>query len=220
MPKRKLQRFAELETFDNVIHPLPFKDPVEHKLSGRWNADFFEKAQPITLELGCGRGEYTIQLAEEYPGKNFIGIDIKGARLWRGGKTAYENKMRNVGFLRIAIERIEYYFAENEVSEIWITFPDPHPKSSRENKRLTSALYLNRYEKILKDEGVMHLKTDHFDLFEYTKEVLIERKANIITAVSDLYHSDSLNRDLQIRTTYENIFLKEGKKICYLKWTF
>ena len=220
MPKRKIQRFAELETFRTVVHPLPFNNPVKHKLSGRWNIDFFEKDQPIVLEVGCGRGEYTINLAKRYPHKNFIGIDIKGARLWRGGKTAHEENMKNVAFLRIAIERLEYYFDEAEVSEIWITFPDPHPKQSRENKRLTSPLYLNSYEHILKEKGIIHLKTDHYDLFSYTKEILEPGKANILIATSNLYASEYVNEDLEIKTTYEQKFLKEGKEICYLKWNY
>ena len=220
MPKRKLQRFAELETFSSVIHPLPFKNPVNHKLYGRWNKDFFEKEWPIVLELGCGRGEYTIQLADRYPGKNFIGVDIKGARLWRGGKTAHERQMKNVGFLRIAIERLEYYFAENEISEIWITFPDPHPKQSRENKRLTSPLYLNRYEKILNPKGIMHLKTDHEGLYNYTLELIQSRNATILISTNDLYHSRHIDEDLKIKTTYEQRFLQEDKGICYLKWIF
>ena len=220
MPKRKLQRFAELETFSNVVHPLPFRNPVPHKLSGQWNQKFFEKEQPIVLELGCGRGEYTIQLAKRYPDKNFIGVDIKGARLWRGGKTAHEQQMKNVGFLRITIERLEYYFAENEVSQIWITFPDPHPKQSRANKRLTSPLYLDRYKKILTAEGIMHLKTDHKDLYNYTLEVIQSMNAKIKISTTDMYNSIHLDEDLEIKTTYEQRFLNEGKRICYLKWIF
>ncbi|MGI8893767.1 MAG: tRNA (guanosine(46)-N7)-methyltransferase TrmB [Bacteroidia bacterium] len=220
MTKRKLQRFAELDTFSTVIHPLPFQNPVQHDLSGRWNVDFFEKEQPIVLEIGCGRGEYTINLAQRYLHKNFIGIDIKGARIWRGGKTAHEQQMKNVGFLRITIDRLEYYFAKEEINEIWITFPDPHPKLSRQNKRLTSPLYLDRYQQILGPGGIMHLKTDHEGLFDYTLETIKERNAKICIATKDLYNSEFLNEDLEIKTTYEQKFLLEGKKICYLKWKF
>lgn len=220
MPKRKLQRFAELESFSSVVHPLPFNNPVNHPLQGRWNKDFFKTEQPVVLELGCGRGEYTIQLAQRYPEKNFIGVDIKGARLWRGGKTAHENQMKNVGFLRIAIERLEYYFAENEITEIWITFPDPHQKQSRENKRLTSALYLIRYRKILNPEGIMHLKTDHEELYNYTLDLIQSANATILVSTNDLYHSSCVDEDLNIKTTYEQRFLQEGKRICYLKWIF
>jgi tRNA (guanine-N7-)-methyltransferase len=220
MAKRKLQRFAELESFSTVVHPLSFKNPLRHPLSGKWNTRFFEKHQPIVLELGCGRGEYTINLARKYTKKNFIGIDIKGARLWRGGKTAQEQQMHNVGFLRITIERLEYYFEKNEVSEIWITFPDPHPKLSRQNKRLTAPLYLNRYRDILKPDGIMHLKTDHEGLYNYTREILQDRNALILASDNDLYNALFLDEDLEIKTTYEQKFLKEGKRICYLKWTF
>jgi tRNA (guanine-N7-)-methyltransferase len=217
--KRKLQRFAENETFPNVVQPrLPYP-PLSFPLKGRWSSDFFRNDHPIVLELGCGRGEYTVALAKKYPERNFIGVDVKGARLWRGAKTAVEESMNNVGFLRIMIDQIFYYFGENEVSEIWITFPDPQPQVSREKKRLTSPTFLGKYRQFLKPGSIVHLKTDSDSLFEYTEQVIKEEghTANICTW--DLYGSGMADDILDVKTTYEKIFLAEGKKIKYLNFT-
>src|SRR5436190_5031135 len=143
--KRKLQRFAENETFPHMFQPKTIYPPVDHELKGRWHEKFFRNTNPIVLELGCGRGEYTVQMAELFPEKNFIGIDWKGARLWRGAKTSHLQQMKNVAFLRVLIQNITHYFAKDEVNEIWITFPDPQPQQSREKKRLTSLRYLTKY---------------------------------------------------------------------------
>ncbi|CAN5539469.1 tRNA (guanosine(46)-N7)-methyltransferase TrmB [soil metagenome] len=192
--------------------------PVDHELKGKWHSDFFKNQNPIVLELGCGRGEYTVSLAEKFPEKNFVGVDWKGARLWRGAKTALDNKMPNVAFLRIMIQNILNFFSHDEVSEIWITFPDPQPQPSRERKRLTSLRFLKMYNQLLLPGGIIHLKTDNKAFYDFTLEVIGENKFKNIYATDDLYHSDADNEILGIKTTYENMFLEQGMKICYLKF--
>lgn len=209
MTKRKLERFAEIGTFSNVFQ----KDA---RMKGQWNKDYFKNNNPIVLELGCGRGEYTIEMARTFPEKNFIGIDLKGNRIWRGSKTAVEENLHNVAFLRIQIELILDYFNEHEVSEIWITFPDPQPQISREKKRLTSPRFLNYYKKILKSDGLIHLKTDNNSFFDYTLRIIEEEKLTLIRHTDNLYNSDLLNELLSIKTTYESRYLREGKNIHYL----
>jgi tRNA (guanine-N7-)-methyltransferase len=222
MGKRKLERFAEVAAFPHVFH-LSFEQVKEGlKLKGKWNADFFKNNNPIVLELGCGKGEYTVGLAQKYPHLNFIGVDIKGNRLWRGAKIALENKMTNVAFLRTRIDFIEACFAQNEVSEIWITFPDPQPQKTRARQRLTSPLFLDRYKKIIKPGSIIHLKTDNKPLWEYTLEMIKENKCELLIATDDLYASVSpeLTEAASIQTFYENLFSKQGFKICYLKFKF
>jgi tRNA (guanine-N7-)-methyltransferase len=216
--KNKLARFAENETFANLFQ-LTYEQITKEgfALKGKWNEDFFKNDNPIVLELGCGKGEYTVGLAKKYPNKNFIGIDIKGARLWRGCKTSNEDKMTNVAFVRTHIQMIESYFAENEVSEIWITFPDPQLK--KPNKRLTCERFLKLYKNILKQDGIVHLKTDSQELYEYTKdEVLIPSKREILYNTNDLYNSDFKEDVIEIQTFYESMYLKIGKPITYLKF--
>lgn len=218
MGKNKLARFAENETFANLFQ-LTYEQITKEgfALKGKWNELFFKNDNPIVLELGCGKGEYTVGLAKKYPNKNFIGIDIKGARLWRGCKTSNEDKMTNVAFVRTHIQMIESYFAENEVSEIWITFPDPQLK--KPNKRLTCERFLKLYKNILKQEGIVHLKTDSQELYEYTKdEVLIPSKREILYNTNDLYNSDFKEDVIEIQTFYEAMYLKIGKPITYLKF--
>lgn len=218
MGKNKLARFAENETFANLFQ-LTYEQITKEgfALKGKWNELFFKNDNPIVLELGCGKGEYTVGLAKKYPNKNFIGIDIKGARLWRGCKTSNEDKMTNVAFVRTHIQMIESYFAENEVSEIWITFPDPQLK--KPNKRLTCERFLKLYKNILKQDGVVHLKTDSQELYEYTKdEVLIPSKREILYNTNDLYNSDFKEDVIEIQTFYEAMYLKIGKPITYLKF--
>ncbi|MED9963125.1 MAG: tRNA (guanosine(46)-N7)-methyltransferase TrmB [Bacteroidales bacterium] len=218
MGKNKLARFAENETFANLFQ-LTYEQITKEgfALKGKWNEDFFKNDNPIVLELGCGKGEYTVGLAKKYPNKNFIGIDIKGARLWRGCKTSNEDKMTNVAFVRTHIQMIESYFAQNEVSEIWITFPDPQLK--KPNKRLTCERFLSLYKNILKSEGIVHLKTDSQELYEYTKdEVLIPSKREILYNTNDLYNSDFKEDVIEIQTFYESMYLKIGKPITYLKF--
>lgn len=218
MAKNKLQRFAELRTFSNV-HEFLF-DERDHnfKLKGKWNSDYFKNNNPIVLELGCGKGEYSNGLAEKYPDKNFIGIDIKGARIWRGSKNAQEKNLNNVCFLRTQIEYIEGCFSKDEVSEIWITFPDPQP--NKEKKRLTHLVFLNRYKNVLKNNGIVHLKTDSVELYDFTLDVIKENKITLLDSTNDLYGNSQPEREevKSIKTHYEKLFTAKGKKITYLKF--
>ena len=170
------------------------------------------------LELGCGRGEYTVNLARFTPSNNYIGVDIKGARIWRGAKTVHEESLKNVGFLRIQIERIENFFSEKEVSEIWITFPDPQPQLSRERKRLTSPRFLAMYKNILVPGGRIHLKTDNKELYEYSLDVARQLNYPVEECTDDLYSVQGTDEVRAIKTTYEQMFLKRGLKICYLRY--
>ncbi len=213
MGKDKLKRFNEIGTFPNV-----FEMNSIHK--GNWNKNYFKNENPIVLELGCGRGEYTNNLAAFFPEKNFIGIDIKGARIWRGAKTALESGQKNVAFLRIEIEQLLEYFGPKEISEIWITFPDPQPQISRIRKRLTSDRFLEYYKLILLDDGFIHLKTDNDELFQFTIETLEKNKMKASIQTSDLYNSNFLNEVLSIQTTYEKIYRSKGKNINYVQYQF
>jgi len=213
--KDKLRRFAEVNTFSNVLQldaGKPFK--------GQWNAVFFNNSNPVVLELACGKGEYTVNLATLFPDKNFIGIDYKGNRIWRGAKTALEEDVRNVGFLRIQIETILDYFAPGEVDEIWITFPDPQPQISREKKRLTSPRFMDKYKLLLKRGGFINLKTDNDGFHAYTVEKIAATNLNLHIKTEDLYHSEYADEVLSIKTYYEKKYLKENKNINYLKFSF
>jgi len=216
--KNKLQRYAELATFDNVLQPALDEIDGGFYLKGKWAGEYFKNNNPIVLELGCGKGEYTISLADKYPDKNFIGIDIKGARIWKGSRTALENHMKNVAFIRMSIDKIASFFGEDEVSEIWFTFPDPQPGKSRIKKRLTSPRFLKIYETIMQKGGIIHLKTDNIAFFDYTLDIIKENNYQLIWATCDLYDSGKANEILSIRTFYEQKFLDEGLPICYLKF--
>lgn len=222
MPKKKLQRFAEIKTFPNVFEPA--LDEVRgngYFMKGKWNSGFFKNDNPIILELGCGKGEYTLGLAEKHPQKNFIGIDIKGARIWRGAKTSVEKKLENVAFLRTRIEFIEAFFGKNEVEEIWITFPDPQPQKPRERKRLTALRFLNSYKNFLSEKGLIHLKTDNVGLYNYTHQVINDNHFSLKEFTDDLYNSPDIINHVEatsIQTFYEGMFLKKEMKICYLKF--
>jgi tRNA (guanine-N7-)-methyltransferase len=218
MGKNKLKRFAENRSFAHLLQP-PFSfPPMDHPMKGKWNAAFFPEAHPIVLELGCGRGEYTVNLSRMFPERNYIGIDIKGARIWRGAKTVHEAGLRNVGFLRIQIEWLQHFFAAGEVQEIWITFPDPQLRRSRERKRLTAPRFLEVYRQLLSHDGVIHLKTDNAVLYNYTRETA--RRAGWVEECStdDLYACSWRNEVPDIKTTYEQRFLSEGLNICYLRF--
>ncbi|TAL65100.1 MAG: tRNA (guanosine(46)-N7)-methyltransferase TrmB [Bacteroidetes bacterium] len=219
MGKNKLARWTELDSFDNVIQPdIGDVSVKDHPIKGSWNIKMFRNDNPVILELGCGKGEYTTGLATRFPQNNYIGIDIKGARMWRGAKTSNEQKLPNVAFLRTRIEFINSFFSADEVDEIWITFPDPHPGGRNTNKRLTSPWYLNIYRRFLKNKGVVHLKTDNVELFNFTKSVVSDNNLEILIATSDLY-SEYLSDDiLSIRTHYEKLFLNDGLKINYLSF--
>ncbi len=214
MTKRKLERFEECKTFDNLFQFNYFDLLQDFRLKGNWNGNYFKKAGPIVLELGCGKGEYTVNLAIKNPGVNYIGIDSKGARLWRGCRSAIDNQLDNVAFIRTHIEQIEQIFAPGEVSEIWITFPDPQP--SKVNKRLTSPRFLNRYHKILAPGSLIHLKTDNVPLFKYTLNVIKSEQHELIFKTDDLYANNTENAASSIQTFYEKIFLGQGLKITYL----
>jgi tRNA (guanine-N7-)-methyltransferase len=213
--KKKLQRFEENLTFTNLFQPS-FKE-IERGFvhRGRWN-DFFRNDHPIILELACGKGEYTVGLAQRYPGKNFIGIDIKGARIWKGCKESHLLGLKNVAFIRSRIELIEKFFAPGEVREIYIIFPDPQPKRIKAKKRLTSPVFLNRYLNILEPRHVIHLKTDNAQLYQYTLELIHEQGHQLIYATDDVYSSDCPEEIRSIQTFYEQKWLEEGKKINYL----
>jgi tRNA (guanine-N7-)-methyltransferase len=215
--KDKLARWAEMKSFNNVIEP-PAKDVFlkDHPVKGTWKKSIFKNDNPIILELGCGKGEYSIGMASRHPDNNYIGVDIKGARLWRGAKTAFENEIINASFLRTRIEFINSFFSEDEADEIWITFPDPHPKRRDSGKRLTSPAFLNSYRRFLKNQGIIHLKTDNRDLWVYTTEVIESNELETVASTDDLYSGELNNDILSIRTHYEKIFLDQGIKICYL----
>lgn len=239
----KLRKFAENETFACLLQPeassvldkqetgnsLRLKD---HPVKGHWNERMFDATRPIVLELGCGKGEYTIDLSLREPSLNYVGVDIKGARLWKGAKFATENNLPNVAFLRTRIEFIEAFFAPEEVSEIWLTFSDPQMKS--ENCRLTSPLFLERYRKFLKKGGIVHLKTDSRFLYEYSKAVAEQNNLKILAATDDLYGSgrqgilgspltsvvgkSAVEALFEVRTFYERMFMAQGYKITYLSF--
>lgn len=223
MGKNKLKRFAENENFAHLVQPSREEILNDFYLKGRWHQDFFKNEHPIVLELGCGKGEYTVGLGKKFHDKNFIGIDIKGARIWCGAKTVEEENLQNIGFLRTQIELLEYAFAEREVSEIWITFPDPQIKYRRTKHRLTHPDFLKKYQKIIEPEGTIHLKTDSAFLYGYTLGIIEEKGYAIQLANHDIYNKS--NHDLpsylrEIQTYYEKMFLKEHKKITYLQFSF
>lgn len=217
--KNKLKKFQEVSEFTHVIQP-PFEEVFnkKHKLNGQWNSDFFGNTHPIVLELGCGKGEYTVGLARSFQDKNFIGVDIKGARIWKGARESQKLNLTNVGFLRTRIELIDSFFNEDEIEEIWITFPDPQLKKRRNKKRLTGARFLNLYRKFLKDNGIVHLKTDNEVLFTYTLQLVKENKLPVLYETTDLYSSHPDDDPLSIKTHYEKQFLEKGMNIHYLKF--
>jgi tRNA (guanine-N7-)-methyltransferase len=217
--KNKLARWTELSSFDNVIEPGSETGyGNDHPIKGKWRNEVFNNNNPVILELGCGKGEYTTGLALRFPQNNYIGVDIKGARMWRGAKTSNEKEMPNVAFLRTRIEFINSFFAENEIDEIWLTFPDPQPGKRNSNKRLTCPWFLNIYRNLLKDNGIVHLKTDNTELFVYTKSLVERNGIQPLMATCDLHNENIPDELLSIRTHYETIFLRSGMKINYLSF--
>jgi tRNA (guanine-N7-)-methyltransferase len=206
-----------METFNHVVQPS-FDEIFKknYKLKGKWGIDFFKNENPLILELGCGKGEYTVGLAKQNPHINFIGIDIKGARMWKGAKIALDKEIKNVGFLRARIDLINSCFGEEEVSEIWVTFPDPQPK--KYYKRLTSTRFLGYYQEFIKQDGFINLKTDNADLYAYTKKVVEINKLELIIETDNLYNSEIVDNILSIKTFYEQQFLSQGKPIHYLRF--
>lgn len=217
MTKNKLQRFAEMKRFPNVIEPA-FEEVFgkDHAHKDRWHQAVFGNEHPIVLELGCGKGEYTVNLARKYPGCNFIGIDIKGARMWRGAKTALQEGLANVVFLRTRIDFINAFFAPDEVRELWITFPDPQPKKAK--KRLVSTRFLSRYQQFLKDGSTIHLKTDNTEVFHYARQIVYVNSLALLWEESDVHASrkEELAEVQNIQTFYEKQFVEAGHKIKYL----
>jgi len=217
LSKNKLKKFAELETFERVFQPE--FDAIFEKdfyLKGKWVESVFLNTNPLVLELGCGKGEYTVGMAQRFLEKNFLGVDIKGARIWKGARAINEQDIRNAAFLRTRIEFIASFFGKEEVDEIWITFPDPQLKRRRNKKRLTGSVFLNKYRNFLKDGGLIHLKTDNDVLYEYTKELAEYNGLEIVVATGDLYATETGNDILGIKTHYENLFLREGSNINYI----
>lgn len=220
MSKGKLEKFAEMETFRNVFqYPFSIIDNVPFDMKGHWNQVFFKNDNPIVLELGCGKGEYTVELAKLYPNVNFVGVDIKGARMWTGAKKAIEANLENVAFLRTNIEIIDRFFDTDEVEEIWLTFSDPQMKNA--HKRLTSTFFMDRYRRFLVDEGIIHLKTDSNFLFTYTKYMVDVNKLPVLLCTEDLYHDDldsETQKILSIQTYYESMWIERGLNIKYMKF--
>ena len=213
--RRKLERFEHNRQAENVIEKG--KD-LYTKIKGKWNDVYFKNNNPIVLELACGKGEYTVGLGKIFPGMNFIGIDIKGDRISRGSKNAQVNGLTNVAFLRCGIQFLEDFFEDGEVSEIWLVHPDPQPRDKEEKRRLTNSRFLQLYKKILKPEGLFHLKTDSDFLYEYSFEV-IKNDSDLIVLdqTTDLYTSDLLPEHHEIKTYYETFFVAKGHKISYIK---
>ena len=228
MGKGKLAKFADMETYENVFqYPFSVIENVPFEMKGHWHEQYFKNQNPIVLELGCGKGEYTVELAKLYPNMNFIGVDIKGARMWTGATQALQEGLKNVAFLRTNIEIIERFFAEDEVQEIWLTFSDPQMKNPR--KRLTSTYFMNRYRKFLIDGGTIHLKTDSNFLFTYTKYMVERNQLPVAVSTEDLYSRNveggMLNENsnipaelLTIQTYYESMWIARGLNIKYIKW--
>jgi tRNA (guanine-N7-)-methyltransferase len=220
--KNKLQKFEENKSFDNLFQYSYERIMAEgFPLQGRWRTDFFHNDNPIVLELGCGKGEYTVGLARAHRDINYIGIDIKGARMWRGLTQAREEGLTNVAFIRARIDQIEHFFGPNEVDEIWVTFPDPHPGEGERNARhrLTSPEFLQRYRKIVKPEGILNLKTDSPIMYEFTLHEVIEKQGlPLLYATDDLYANDDVIEVKTIRTFYEQMWLDQGLTIKYLRF--
>lgn len=224
--RNKLQKFAEVLSFPNVYENFDAKNPVltstggrEVNLKGKWAQQHFENDKPITLELACGKGDYTLGLARLFPERNFIGVDVKGARIWRGAKTALEENLSNAAFLRTRIELITHFFEKGEVAEIWITFPDPFLRKGKANRRLTSQLFLEQYKKILKANGLVHLKTDEPNFYEFTLEVLSENNDyTLLYNDDDIYAKELTMPELELKTFYEKQHLAAGKTIKYIRF--
>ena len=226
MAKKKLQHFTENHSFAHVFQPNNEQmKSGEHEIKGKWNTDYFKNTNPLILELGCGKGEYTVGMSTLLPENNYVGVDIKGARIWRGAKTVEENKITNAAFLRTKVEFLTSFFAPNEVDEIWLTFSDPQPTDKKGTKRLTSSNFIEIYRKIAKPNAMVHLKTDSIFLYECALETIASYKLQILKSTVDLYAdkmeglTDTEQKVLAIKTFYENKFLPNGIKINYCKFT-
>jgi len=211
MGQKKLIRFAELNTFSNVLQ-------YPEDIKGKWN-EFFKNDDPITLELACGKGEYAVGLGQLYPNRNFIGIDQKGNRIWVGAKKALQQQLSNIAFLRIQIEQVNDYFATNEISEIWITFPDPQLRTGKAKKRLTHPKFLRLYKQILTPHGFVHLKTDSPALYQFTKIVIEKYNCVLLEDIEDVYKNESISDELKIKTYYESLDIAGSNRIHYLRFS-
>lgn len=224
--RNKLQKFAELLTYPNVYENFSHKDPQligqngePVDLKGKWGAHHFKNEQPITLELACGRGEYTLGLSRMFPNRNFIGVDIKGARIWKGASIALKENLQNAAFLRTRIEQLHLFFEPEEVTEIWITFPDPFLK--KDNRKLTGPRFLDTYRKLLPPEGIVHLKTDSEELYEFSLETAQnDPHTKVLIAEDDIYSKPLIMPELELKTYYENMHLRDGRTIKYLRIQF
>jgi tRNA (guanine-N7-)-methyltransferase len=205
----KLEKFKQVSEFSNCFE-------YDESLKGKWNSEVFKNDNPITLELACGKGEYSVGMGRMYPNRNFIGVDVKGNRIWKGARTALDEGLDNVAFLRTQISNITDYFAPGEVEEIWIIFPDPQPRKSKAKKRLTHAVFIERYLEFLKPGGMVRLKTDDGPLYNFTRETIDEEGFRLIQYSDDIYSWEDRPKELDIRTFYEDIWLEEGKKIKYV----
>lgn len=229
--KNKLKKFDQIEGFKNLFQykvnkeKKEVREEVRHlgdykRIQGKWNETAFNNTNPIVLELACGKGHYTLELARRFPDKNFIGVDIRGERLWQGAKTALEEELTNVAFFRTQIEFIDHFFNQDEVSEIWITFPDPFPKKKHEKKRLTSPIFLELYRKILLKNGIVHLKTDSTSLFNYSVETAVRERLDIEEVIFDVYDHFEGQEDIlvDVQTYYEKLFSEKGERIKYMRY--
>lgn len=222
--KNKLKKFREVAQMPNVFQNFSFHEPqlvdntnTNIDLRGKWKSDYFKNDNPITLELACGRGEYSVGLAQMFPDRNFIGIDIKGTRIWMGAKNALEQQLQNVAFIRTRIELVEHFFGQAEVDELWITFPDPFLKGNP-NRRLTSSQFLERYRKICKPGAIINLKTDDPTLFDFTKEVIAEEKLELLAISEDIHKDGIAQNELSIKTYYEGLDISGSNVIKYLRF--
>ena len=219
MGRKKLWRLEELETFDNLIQFTDQPEQEDFRFRGAWAKDHFKNGNPITLELACGKGDYTVTLAEKHPDRNFIGIDMKGPRLWSGCVAAQERGLTNVAFLRIEILNLAHYFAEGEINEIWITFPDPFLKNGSSNKRLTATRYLTAYKQVIKEGTLIHLKTDSTPLFDFSLRSLRKNGCIIEEKIDDVHGDEGRHEDLYIKTNYEKKHLADNRTIKYVRFS-
>lgn len=219
MGKGKLEKYKEVTEFSNTLEYTDFQDEESQKPKGCWHSDMFENDNPIVLELACGKGTYTLELARRNPDKNFVGIDIKGNRIWKGARQALEEELDNVRFLRIYIDHLDEYFAQDEVDDIWITFPDPYPRHSDRSKRLSSPKFLKIFQRVLKPEGTIHFKTDSDELFSFTKKTVRKSEWEVQDIVDEIYQERPYDELLTIQTHFEKRHLDKGRSIKYIQFT-